>query len=73
MLGCHRSATTMQWVLSQCVSLMVISRGVFFATTEVTEQHFAAITKAELVFRGRPVTSHLPMQQMPLALDSVLQ
>ena len=69
MLGCHRSAITMQCVLSQCVSLKVTSRGVSFAITDMTEQHFAAMTKTKIVLRGRPVTFHLPMQQMPLALE----
>ncbi len=60
----------MHSVLSQCVSLIVISRGVSSATTEVTEQQFAKMTKAKLLPRVRPVTSHLLLHQMPVALES---
>ena len=70
MLGCHRSAITMQCVWSHSVSLMVISRGASFATTEVTEHHCAKMTKAKLVPRVTPITSHSSLHQMPSALES---
>ena len=58
----------MQCVLLQCVSLMVISRGVSFAIIVVTEQHLGHMITGKIVARVTPVTSHLLLHPMPVAL-----